>query len=117
MKTYEFSAYENYITLQINHLQGMPHYNEITDAITKHLENGCIYFIIDIAELQYIDSVGLSTLITILTKARNAGGEVVLLQPAPKVEKILIVTKLHNLFYVATNVAEAVTHFKTESVL
>ena len=86
------------VHLHFTHLQGVPHYHEIQAEVDAYITRGTTEFALDLSELRYKDSVGLSLLITILTKARNAGGDVSLLNPNTKVEKMLIVTKLQHLF-------------------
>jgi len=56
--------------------------------------------IIDISALRYINSSGIGVLITILTKFRNKGGEVYLLNPSESVKKLLVITKLNAIFQV-----------------
>lgn len=100
VKNYRFYAQHEMIYLHIAYLQGMPHYNEIQAEVDEYITKGSLNFVLDLAELQFIDSVGLSLLITILTKSRHAGGDVFLLSPTPKVEKMLMITKLQHLFKV-----------------
>ncbi len=100
MKNHHFAEHADSIHVHFSHLQGMPHYNEIQTEIDEYIAKGNKEFALDLSELAFIDSVGLSLLITILTKARNAGGDVSLLNPSTKVEKMLIVTKLQHLFKV-----------------
>ncbi len=98
MTTHYFTAASDCVHLHFTHLQGMPHYNEIQAEVDNYIAKGKNEFALDLSDLAFIDSVGLSLLITILTKARNAGGDVSLLNPSTKVEKMLIVTKLQHLF-------------------
>ncbi|GGF42241.1 STAS domain-containing protein [Echinicola rosea] len=68
----------------------------ISDAIQEKVEN-CI---IDLKEVRYISSSGIGVLITMLTKMRNVGGEVYLASPSEHVKKLLVITKLNNIFTV-----------------
>lgn len=68
--------------------------------------------IIDISKLRYINSAGIGILITILTKFRNKGGEVCLLNPSENVQKLLIITKLNAIFNIAETMDEAVEKVK-----
>jgi anti-sigma B factor antagonist len=56
-----------------------------TEAIQQQISS-CI---IDISDLRYINSSGIGVLITVLTKFRNKGGEVYLLNPSESVKKLL----------------------------
>jgi len=67
-----------------------------SDAVQQNIKS-CI---VDISELRYINSSGIGVLITILTKFRNKGGEVYLLNPSETVKKLLVITKLNAIFQI-----------------
>ena len=56
--------------------------------------------VINLEHVKYMDSSGLGILITLLTKFRNKGGEVVLENLSEQVKKLLIITKLNSIFEV-----------------
>lgn len=66
----------------------------VNDAVSKQMQS-CV---IDISDLRYINSSGIGVLITILTKFRNKGGEVYLMNPSESVKKLLVITKLNSIF-------------------
>jgi len=74
----------------------------VSDALQNQISN-CI---IDISNLRYINSSGIGVLITILTKFRNKGGEVFLLNPSESVKKLLVITKLNSIFQVIQSESE-----------
>ncbi|MFC4874517.1 STAS domain-containing protein [Negadavirga shengliensis] len=76
---------------------------KVSDALNEGITN-CI---IDLSQVRYISSSGIGVLITILTKMRNAGGEVYLTSPSEHVKKLLIITKLNNIFNVYDSLEEA----------
>ncbi|WP_209332002.1 STAS domain-containing protein [Lunatimonas salinarum] len=78
----------------------------VSDAINDGARN-CI---IDLSRVRYISSSGIGVLITILTKMRNVGGEVFLTSPSEHVKKLLIITKLNNIFTVYDNLEEALAN-------
>ncbi|MCZ6520806.1 MAG: STAS domain-containing protein [Bacteroidetes bacterium] len=67
---------------------------------------------VDISNIRYINSSGIGVLITILTKFRNKGGEVVLINPSDQVKKLLIITKLNAIFNIVDNKKEAIKKLK-----
>ncbi|WP_194777587.1 STAS domain-containing protein [Pararhodonellum marinum] len=75
----------------------------ISDAIQENFKK-CI---IDLSNVRYISSSGIGVLITMLTKMRNVDGEVYLTSPSEHVKKLLIITKLNNIFSVFGSVEEA----------
>jgi len=64
-------------------------------------------FVIDMSGFKYMNSTGLNTLLTILTKARKAGGEAIICCVPDNINSLLAVTKLNNIFTVVTSEKEA----------
>ena len=64
---------------------------------------------INLANLKYMNSSGLNTMIQLLTKARNDGGEVVICNMNKKINELLLITKLNTLFKVVETEEEAIT--------
>jgi anti-sigma B factor antagonist len=62
--------------------------------------------VIDLEKVRYISSSGLGLLITLLTKMKNAGGELFLTAPSEHVKKLLLITKLNGIFTVVESVKE-----------
>lgn len=69
----------------------------------------CNLWAIDLEKLIYMNSSGLNTLIQLLTKARVAGGEAVLFNMNKKINKLILITKLHTLFKVAESKVDALS--------
>lgn len=68
--------------------------------------------ILNLADVSYIDSGGLGTLVALYTTARNAGGTVKLARLTQKVGDLLQVTKLLTVFDVYNSEEEAVQSFR-----
>lgn len=84
-------------------LIGENHGPELISIINDTINDDVIFCAIDIQNVRYINSSGIGVLITILTKFRNKGGEVVLIKPSESVEKLLIITKLNSIFTTVPN--------------
>ncbi len=80
---------------------------KLVEIVSDALNNGIKTTIIDLGRVRYISSSGIGVLITMLTKMRNAGGEVVLTSPSEHVKKLLIITKLNNIFTVYEDLSTA----------
>ncbi|WP_215225972.1 STAS domain-containing protein [Echinicola shivajiensis] len=80
---------------------------KLVEVISDALQAGVKSCIIDLEEVRYISSSGIGVLITMLTKMRNAGGEVFLASPSEHVKKLLIITKLNNIFTVYESLEDA----------
>lgn len=87
---------------------------EIIEELAKHNQKGNLLVIIDITEVRYINSSGIGVLITMLTKVRNKGGELCLINPSESVKKLLIITKLQAIFKVFDTISEAKSKLQAE---
>lgn len=88
-------------------LIGENHGPELISIVNDSTNEDIIFCAIDIQDVRYINSSGIGVLITILTKFRNKGGEVVLIRPSESVEKLLIITKLNSIFTITTDLDHA----------
>lgn len=70
---------------------------------------------VDLSNVRFMDSSGMGVLVSLLTKFRNRGGELVLIKPSDHIRKLLIVTKLNAIFTIAENDAYA-AQFLKESI-
>jgi len=86
----------------------------ITESLNEKLEEGFKQFVIDLNDLQHINSSGLGVLITLLTKARKIGGEVVLANPSSYIENLLLITKLNTIFQIHSSVDDAIGAYKSQ---
>ncbi len=81
---------------------------QLVSAVNDSMTHQVIVCIIDISGLRYINSSGIGVLITILTKFRNKGGEVYLMNPSESVKKLLLITKLNSIFQIIQSEEEAI---------
>jgi anti-sigma B factor antagonist len=108
--TFEFTIAEHEGIIQVSLIGDLIEKSQALDLLAKAdelcKESKCKWAI-DLANLKYMNSSGLNTLIQLLTKARVAGGEAVLYNMNKKINELIIITKLHTLFKVAENKDEA----------
>ena len=88
---------------------------QLLEEVNNAINNGVILCAIDISEIRYINSSGIGVLITILTKFRNQGGEVCIVNPSEHVQKLLIITKLTAIFNICDSVEDAVKILNSQS--
>jgi anti-sigma B factor antagonist len=77
-------------------------------ALDEELGNGHKTVILDMGELQYMNSTGLNILINVLTRTRNAGGDTLIAAVSHSVRQLFVVTKLDTVFMITDTVDEAV---------
>jgi len=71
--------------------------------------------VMSLREVNYIDSGGLGTLVSLFTSARNAGGAVKLARLSQRVGELLQITKLLTVFEVFDDEESAARSFKKDS--
>ena len=99
--------FEKQTPIDILHLEGnllgAPETQNLLDEITQKIEENNKLFIVDLKEVKFINSMGLNMLLSILTKVRKAGGEVVLINIPEQLSKLLVITKLTSVFHILDN--------------
>tara|TARA_B100000809_G_scaffold105206_1_gene103709 strand:- start:57 stop:401 length:345 start_codon:yes stop_codon:yes gene_type:complete len=80
---------------------------EMLNDIEFHASEGIKKLIIDLTEMEYMNSTGLSILINIFTQARNKGGEVIITNIPEKINQLLVITKLNSIFNIEETVEDA----------
>lgn len=72
--------------------------------------------VMNLGGVNYIDSGGLGTLVSLYTTARNAGGSIKLANLTQRVDDLLQVTKLVTIFEVYDNEEDAIQSFRKGAV-
>ena len=80
-------------------------------TIRQLLERDRTKILINLADVDYIDSSGIGELVHAYTSVKTRGGELKLLHLTRKVHDILQITKLYTVFDVHTDEAAAVRSF------
>ena len=88
---------------------------QLLEEVNNAINQDVIHCAVDISDVRYINSSGIGVLITILTKFRNQGGEVCIVNPSEHVQKLLIITKLTAIFNICDSVEEAVKILNSQS--
>ena len=84
----------------------------LRDAVHDVLAKGQKKILLNLGEINYIDSSGIGELVSGFTSVRNAGGELKLLNLTKKVHDLLQITKLYTVFDIWDNEASAITSYK-----
>jgi anti-sigma B factor antagonist len=83
---------------------------QLRSAVQEALQ-GSKKILLNLADVNYIDSAGLGELVSAFTTVKNAGGELKLLNLTKKVRDLLVITKLLTVFDVKDNEQEAIQSF------
>lgn len=85
----------------------------LRDEAKQAIAEGHKRIVLNLAEINYIDSGGLGTLVALHTTAHNAGGTIKLANLNKRVVDLLQVTKLLTVFEVYNSEYEALEAFRT----
>ena len=85
--------------------------HSLREAVRNLVAEGKKKIILNLADVDYIDSSGVGELVGCFTTVRNAGGELKLLNLTQKVHDVLHVTKLYTVFDIRDDEFNAVKSF------
>ncbi len=83
----------------------------IRNTVREVLANGGKKIILNLADVNYIDSSGIGELVSTYTTVTNKGGQLKLLNLTNKIQELLAITKLLTVFQVYDNEAAALSSF------
>jgi len=84
---------------------------QLRDAVRDLLAKGSKLILLNLADVNYIDSSGIGELVSAYTTVRNQGGELKLLNLTKKVHDLLQITKLYTVFDVKDDEASAIASY------
>ena len=84
----------------------------LRDRIQKMLEEGEVKFLLNLSEVDYIDSSGLGELVSSFTTVKSQAGTLKLLSLTRRVRDLMQITKLLTVFDVFDDETEALKSFR-----
>jgi anti-sigma B factor antagonist len=109
---YSFVEKQGVQILQVDNLLNPLDNQEIIRAVEDKIKERYTKFVVDLKEMDYMSSTGLTFLISILTRSRNAGGDVAIANLSDSIKKILLLTRLQSAFSLHENVESALLFFE-----
>jgi anti-sigma B factor antagonist len=79
--------------------------------VSELLRQGRKKILVNLAEVTYIDTSGLASLVNVLVHARKQGGELKLVNLPQRVNELMQITKLYTVFDIYDDEAAAVRSF------
>ena len=83
----------------------------IRNTVREVLKSGGKKIILNLGDVNYIDSSGIGELVSTFTSVTNQGGQLKLLNLTKKINELLVITKLHTVFHVFENEQAALGSF------
>ena len=85
----------------------------LRDTVKDLLGKGQKKILLNLGDVNYVDSITVGVLISALTSVRNQGGELKLLHLTKKVRAVLQITKLDTVFHILDDETEAIAAFNS----
>ena len=94
--------------LSINSLRDEWQNRQILKELQRKIDTGANRFVVDLSQLNLVNSIGLNFLLTLFSKTKKKGGAVILANVSNRIQQILEITKLSTVFSIKTSVDTAV---------
>jgi anti-anti-sigma factor len=85
---------------------------DLREILMKHLKRNERVILLDLSELEFMDTSGLATVIEAHLKAERQGGKLALFGLQPRITEVLAVTHVTALFHIFSSEDEAVKALK-----
>lgn len=85
--------------------------NLVRERVNQEVAAGHVNIILDLTEVDYIDSTGLGTLVICFTALKKQGGALKLVNPNKRNVELLLLTKLYTIFQVFTELQDAINSY------
>ena len=99
---------EGYVLVTPNEEIEVYNIAEIKESIFEIVERGNNKMVMNLENVEYIDSSGLGALVTLLKKLRSGNGKLVLVNPKSSVKQILGLTNLDKVFIIKNSMESAI---------
>ncbi len=93
-------------------IMGGPDASLLHDKLYEFIEQDKKQFVVDLSEVDWMNSTGLGILISGYTTLRNNGGKLKLANVTEKIKSLLVITKLDPVFESYDSIAEAIKSFE-----
>ncbi len=115
MSSYQISLNgEQAVVLQLFSLLDPTENQKILEQCIAQLDTNRLFWVVDLSALSFVNSTGLNFLISLLTRTRTRGGEVVLVGLSDRIKQVLVLTRLQTMF-IACNSQEEALEFLSQS--
>jgi len=93
-------------------LMGEPETDDLREKVISLVNEGMLNIVLDMKGVNWISSLGLGTLIAVLTSIRTKNGDIRIANITDNVESLLAITKVAKVFKTFESVDRAVASFK-----
>lgn len=83
----------------------------MSDIVQRLLSEGHRHIVINLSDVEWLDTSALGELVACQIRARRSGGEIKLVNPSDKTREIIVMVKLHMVFDIQGDELKAVGSF------
>ena len=105
---YRFTEKGDIQVLRVSSLLSELDNRVIMKSVDEKIKAGFADFIVDLSDIQYMNSIGVNFLIRLKQRSEELGGAVAVVNASGKVKQLLDITKLRPMFYLTDSLTDAV---------
>jgi len=109
--TYTIHQHQTIQVVKVENLLNEMINREILDDVQSCVEKGFNKFVVDLSGLNFMNSVGLNFLLSMMKNSKKTGGELAVANANEQIIGLLEVTKLKNMFNLKPSVEKALQEF------
>ena len=112
--SYSITEHNAVQVLSINSLLDEWQNRQILKELQHKIDQGDHEFVVDLAPLSLVNSIGLNFLLSLFSKTKQKGGTLILANASKRIQRILDITKLSAVFTICPSVEKAVNSLSLE---
>ena len=110
---YSVSEQDDIIIISLNgKIMGGPEATEINEKFNQLIDNKKLKIVIDLNNVEWMNSSGLGILIGAVSLFRNNNGQLRIINVSERIQNLLKITKLAGIFETSSSLEEAISSFK-----
>ena len=110
---YSVSEQDDVIIISLNgKIMGGPEATEINEKFNQLIDNKKLKIVIDLNNVEWMNSSGLGILIGAVSLFRNNNGQLRIINVSERIQNLLKITKLAGIFETSSSLEEAISSFK-----
>jgi anti-sigma B factor antagonist len=110
---YSISEQDNLVIISLNgKIMGGPEATEINEKFNQLIDEQKLKIVIDLDNVEWMNSSGLGILIGAVSLFRNNNGQIRIINVSERIQNLLKITKLAGIFEMSSSLEEAISSFK-----
>ncbi len=113
--TFNISEHNTIQVLEVKNLLNELDNKKILSEVESRMNDGYNKFILDLSQLDFMNSIGLNFMISMRSKSQKNGGDLAIANAPGQVENLLKVTKLSDFFTLVPSVEDAISQINQDA--